>query len=93
MSITDLAPRTAETTARLLPALAERWSPRAFDADTVIDRATWDAPTEPSAGIEAVLVNGTQVYPTAPAARRPGRILRREAQAPQAQHNAPKETL
>jgi len=64
-----------------------------FDADTVIDRATWDAPTEPSAGIEAVLVNGTQVYPTAPAARRPGRILRREAQAPQAQHNAPKETL
>ena len=51
-----------------------------FDADTVIDRATWDAPTQASAGIEAVLVNGVQVHPERPQAGRPGHILRRQAQ-------------
>jgi len=64
-----------------------------FDADTVVDRATWDAPTEASAGIEAVLVNGTQVYPAASQTRRPGRILRRQAQAPDARSHPSKETL
>ncbi|OZI17688.1 N-acyl-D-amino-acid deacylase family protein [Bordetella genomosp. 7] len=62
-----------------------------FDADTVIDNATWDTPERPSAGIEAVLVNGIQIYPTPREKRRPGRILRRGAQAPQAQDTAPKE--
>lgn len=46
MSITDFAPRTAETTARLLPALAERWSPRAFDADAAIDESLLHAALE-----------------------------------------------
>lgn len=49
-----------------------------FDADTVCDRATWDAPTLASAGIEHVLVNGCAVFPQAPS-HRPGRILRRDA--------------
>ena len=53
-----------------------------FDADTVEDRATWEAPTLASAGVEHVLVNGCQVHPAAPGAARPGRILRREAMAP-----------
>ncbi|MDN4613092.1 nitroreductase family protein [Leifsonia sp. F6_8S_P_1B] len=46
MSLTDLAPRTADTTARLLPALAERWSPRAFDADAAIDESLLHAALE-----------------------------------------------
>ncbi|KOQ17653.1 N-acyl-D-glutamate deacylase, partial [Achromobacter xylosoxidans] len=50
-----------------------------FDADTVCDRATWDAPTLASAGIEHVLVNGCAVFPQAPPSHRPGRILRRDA--------------
>ena len=37
MTITDLAPRSADTSAPLLPALAERWSPRAFDPEAVVD--------------------------------------------------------
>jgi N-acyl-D-aspartate/D-glutamate deacylase len=49
-----------------------------FDADTVCDRATWDAPTLASAGIEHVLVNGCPVFPAAPGTHRPGRILRRD---------------
>ena len=51
-----------------------------FDADRVIDRATWDAPTQASDGIEAVLVNGVQVHPGPPQGRRPGHILRRDTQ-------------
>jgi nitroreductase len=46
MSVTDLAPRVADTTARLLPALAERWSPRAFDADAAIDESLLHAALE-----------------------------------------------
>ncbi len=58
-----------------------------FDADTVEDRATWEAPTLASAGVEHVLVNGQQVFPAAAGMARPGRILRREtmAQAEKAQ--------
>ncbi|WP_348789221.1 nitroreductase family protein [Leifsonia sp. NPDC080035] len=37
MSLTDTATRAAETSVPLLPALAERWSPRAFDASATID--------------------------------------------------------
>lgn len=33
-----------------------------FDADSVNDRADYDAPTQPSAGIDAVLVNGTLTW-------------------------------
>ncbi|MCY1367245.1 N-acyl-D-glutamate deacylase [compost metagenome] len=52
-----------------------------FDADTIEDRATWEAPTLASAGVEHVLVNGSQVFPAAAGMPRPGRILRREAMA------------
>lgn len=52
-----------------------------FDADTVVDRATWEAPTLASAGVEHVLVNGTPVFPAAADMPRPGRILRRVGDA------------
>ncbi|MDX3986491.1 MAG: D-aminoacylase [Achromobacter sp.] len=58
-----------------------------FDADTVADCATWDAPTLPSIGVEHVLVNGQQVFPEMPGMNRPGKILRREAT-----YKNPKET-
>src|SRR5690242_19905369 len=49
-----------------------------FDPATVIDRATFDAPTTPSAGIEMVLVAGTPVWREGrPTGARPGRALRR----------------
>lgn len=37
MSIAETVDRTADTSAPLLPALAERWSPRAFDSSVAID--------------------------------------------------------
>ena len=37
MSIAEAAPRTADVSAPLLPALAERWSPRSFDPTVGID--------------------------------------------------------
>ena len=46
MSLTDTAPRTADTSAPLLPALAERWSPRAFDPVAPIDEAKLTAALE-----------------------------------------------
>jgi len=46
MSIADLAPRTADTAAPLLPALAERWSPRAFDSSTPVDETLLTAALE-----------------------------------------------
>ena len=33
-----------------------------FDAATVIDKATYDTPTEPAEGIEAVIVNGALTW-------------------------------
>jgi N-acyl-D-amino-acid deacylase len=49
-----------------------------FDPATVIDRATFEAPTRPAAGIELVLVNGRPVWRAgAPTGERPGRALRR----------------
>lgn len=48
-----------------------------FDADSVVDLATWEAPTRASAGVELVLVNGEQVHPARPGMARPGHILRR----------------
>jgi len=40
MSIAEATARVAETSAPLLPALAERWSPRAFDSSIGIDDIT-----------------------------------------------------
>jgi N-acyl-D-amino-acid deacylase len=50
-----------------------------FDPATVIDRATFEAPTTPAAGIRLVLVNGAAVWQDGAATgARPGRALRRQ---------------
>jgi N-acyl-D-amino-acid deacylase len=50
-----------------------------FDPATVIDRATFEAPTNPAAGIEHVFVNGRPVWSGGkPTGERPGRALRRQ---------------
>jgi N-acyl-D-amino-acid deacylase len=51
-----------------------------FDPATVIDRASFEAPTTPAAGIQLVLVNGKPVWREGAATgERPGRVLRRHA--------------
>ena len=51
-----------------------------FDAETVGDRATFDAPTRPAAGIDIVMVNGAIVRDGGrETGSRPGRALRRRA--------------
>lgn len=53
-----------------------------FDADTVIDRASFDDPTAPAAGIAHVIVNGQPVWADgAPTGARPGQVLRRDRHA------------
>lgn len=50
-----------------------------FDPATVIDRATFEVPTTPAAGIEHVFVNGRPVWTEGqPSGERPGRALRRQ---------------
>lgn len=50
-----------------------------FDAATIAARADFEHPTEPAAGIDAVIVNGQAVWQAgAPTGARPGRVLRRE---------------
>jgi N-acyl-D-amino-acid deacylase len=50
-----------------------------FDPATVIDRATFEKPTTPAAGIEHVFVNGRLVWTDGkPSGERPGRALRRQ---------------
>ncbi len=50
-----------------------------FDAETVIDRATFAEPTLPAAGIAHVFVNGRPVWSEGkPTGERPGRALRRQ---------------
>jgi N-acyl-D-amino-acid deacylase len=50
-----------------------------FDAENVIDRATFAEPTLPAAGIEHVFVNGRPVWSEGgPTGERPGRALRRQ---------------
>ena len=55
-----------------------------FDPETVVDTATFEHPVRPSAGIEAVFVNGREVWTGgAPApAPRPGRLLARARPRP-----------
>jgi N-acyl-D-amino-acid deacylase len=49
-----------------------------FDAATVADRATFEAPKNPAAGIDLVVVNGEIVYRDGrTTGARPGRVLRR----------------
>ncbi len=50
-----------------------------FDPETVADRATFEVPTTPAAGIEHVFVNGRPVWCQGrPTGERPGRALRRQ---------------
>jgi N-acyl-D-amino-acid deacylase len=50
-----------------------------FDPATVIDRATFEEPKTPAAGIEHVFVNGRPVWVEGkPTGHRPGRALRRQ---------------
>jgi N-acyl-D-amino-acid deacylase len=50
-----------------------------FDPETIADRATFETPTLPAAGIEHVFVNGRPVWHDArPGGERPGRALRRQ---------------
>jgi N-acyl-D-amino-acid deacylase len=50
-----------------------------FDPATIIDRASFEAPTTPAAGIHLVLVNGVAVWSDGAATgARPGRALRRQ---------------
>jgi N-acyl-D-amino-acid deacylase len=48
-----------------------------FDADTVIDRATFDEPEQPSAGIDWVLVNGRVAWRQGEPGAMAGRLLTR----------------
>jgi N-acyl-D-amino-acid deacylase len=51
-----------------------------FDAEKIIDRATFEQPKLPAAGIDVVLVNGTPVWRNGESTgKRPGRALRRAA--------------
>ena len=48
-----------------------------FDPEKIIDRATFDDPTAPADGIQAVFVNGEAVFDRGrPTGSRPGRVLR-----------------
>jgi len=50
-----------------------------FDPETIIDRATFERPTEPALGIELVMVAGTPIWHAGKATgARPGRPLRRK---------------
>src|SRR5215469_3553453 len=50
-----------------------------FDPATIADRATFEAPMTPAAGIEHVFVNGRRVWSDGkPTGERPGRALRRQ---------------
>jgi N-acyl-D-amino-acid deacylase len=50
-----------------------------FDLETVADRATFESPATPAAGIEHVFVNGHLVWSEGrPTGERPGRALRRQ---------------
>ena len=49
-----------------------------FDPATVVDRATFESPNEPSHGVLSVWVNGVPVWADdAPTGARPGRPVRR----------------
>ena len=60
-----------------------------FDPETVADRATFEMPTTPAAGIEHVFVNGRPVWTDGkPTGERPGRALRRQQLQAEARHIA-----
>jgi N-acyl-D-amino-acid deacylase len=52
-----------------------------FDAQTIDEAATYEAPVAPARGIDTVIVNGTRVWQGgASTGARPGRVLSRETQ-------------
>jgi N-acyl-D-amino-acid deacylase len=54
-----------------------------FDPATIADRATFEQPTKPAAGIASVFVNGRMVWHDGSATgARPGRALRRQELGP-----------
>jgi N-acyl-D-amino-acid deacylase len=54
-----------------------------FNADTILDQASFEQPTQPSKGIDYVLVNGAIAWTAAGSTgTRTGRVLRRAAPAP-----------
>ena len=53
-----------------------------FDANTVLDTATFERPISPSVGIDTVIVNGAMVWAQGKVTgERPGRVLRRQSGA------------
>jgi N-acyl-D-amino-acid deacylase len=49
-----------------------------IDPASIVDRASFEAPKKPAAGVETVVVNGRVVWRDgAPSGARPGRALRR----------------
>ena len=59
-----------------------------FDPETVADRATFEAPRIPAAGIEHVFVNGRPVWTDGkPTREHPGRALRRQQLQAEAHHS------
>lgn len=53
-----------------------------FDASTVIDKASFDSPLQPAAGISSVIVNGTETWREGePTGSRSGRFLSRKRMA------------
>jgi N-acyl-D-amino-acid deacylase len=62
-----------------------------FDPATIADRATFEAPTTPAAGIEHVFVNGRPVWAEGkPTGDRPGRALRRQQMQAEARQANPR---
>jgi N-acyl-D-amino-acid deacylase len=54
-----------------------------FDPDKIMDRATFERPDTPAAGISLVLVNGQAIWRDGSSTgARPGRVLRRPASQP-----------
>ena len=50
-----------------------------FDPDAVVDRATYEDPVQPAAGIDLVLANGEEIWDgTRSTGARPGRVVRRD---------------
>lgn len=61
-----------------------------FNANTIIDSATFENPATPATGIEQVYVNGVQVWHKLSATgARPGRGLKRQALTPSEYHESP----
>jgi N-acyl-D-amino-acid deacylase len=51
-----------------------------FDADTILDQASFEAPTRPASGIECVVVNGAIAWTASGSTdSRTGRVLQRPA--------------